>query len=839
MSVLALEAATRIQAALVGLGPEFLPSAAGLRSCPAPAADPGLAGPVLVPRSALERRALRVLAAAGGPPLREAAAVLGQRCGAAIGVDELSDLVEEWVPGGSLDPDAAALTRRLLCDLANLAARPRSSHAATVEALAGFARAAAGLADDAGLIDEDALAAHAARSGWGSSFDGLCEATGLARVLGRLALHDNRVAQAKSALLELGRPADAAEAAELAGRDERSVSLACSTCASIVRAGSKLWAACEHKQRLAFAADAAALADDAGLIDEDALMQLAASRGHGGGVDDVVAGCRLVRVFGHVAESDSTSAAAKAVLLSLARPATAQEVAGVVGRNADAVAAAFASCRSVVPASRRCWAAHPDPVFADAVDALVALADDSGLVDEARLVPAVEAVGWAGTVEELAQRCGCVRVGGRLALEATNRAAALAALLNLGGAATTEEVANEAGLSDGLAAASLRACSAVGRRRGGRYRLVSGGEREPYDISRRAGRLRRETLAALRRRAVEECADDAGLICEQRLAEAAAGLQATTGEIIEACGLKRVRDRLAVSDSTAAAVKAAMEELARPVSVAEIADLTARTPKSVAHAFAETPSIVRVGRKRWRLDAVDGALGVFAAAAMDLRDDVGLIDEEQLRRVAASLGCGDRCDDLAAMCGFARLSGKLAVDPIDRAAVKAALLALGRPASPKDIAKQAGLTNDQVHDAVATIESLVPVGPAMWAAQETLDGAFAEFAAVVVLCRDDVGLIDEDRLQALASEHDWPAPLDDLIAACGLVRLSGRLAVADTAVAAAKAALLDRQQPLTLHQLQEMTGHTYSAIANSFARCASIQRITRGKRDAAGAFNVI
>ena len=123
-------------------------------------------------------------------------------------------------------------------------------------------------------------------------------------------------------------------------------------------------------------------------------------------------------------------------------------------------------------------------------------------------------------------------------------------------------------------------------------------------------------------------------------------------------------------------------DLARPASVAEIVRITARTPKSVSHAFAETESIVRVGRQRWTIDTPDGALGEFAAAALGLRDDVGLIDETQLRACAARQGHGNRFDELVEACGFSWMCGRLGSDPTDRAAIKSALLSLDRQRRP-------------------------------------------------------------------------------------------------------------------------------------------------------------
>ena len=51
----------------------------------------------------------------------------------------------------------------------------------------------------------------------------------------------------------------------------------------------------------------------------------------------------------------------------------------------------------------------------------------------------------------------------------------------------------------------------------------------------------------------------------------------------------------------------------------------------------------------------DGALGDFAAVAAACSDDVGLLDEDRLREIAASRGWQHRFDDLVAGRGFERV----------------------------------------------------------------------------------------------------------------------------------------------------------------------------------------
>ena len=89
--------------------------------------------------------------------------------------------------------------------------------------------------------------------------------------------------------------------------------------------------------------------------------------------------------------------------------------------------------------------------------------------------------------------------------------------------------------------------------------------------------------------------------------------------------------------------------------------------------------------------------------------------------------------------------------------------------------------------------SKVALGAAVWVAESAGSGTYRRFAAALQLCSDDVGLINETQLEAIAAEQDWPIPLPDLIEACHLVQLSGCLAMADTAAAAAKSGPVEKR----------------------------------------------
>ena len=246
-------------------------------------------------------------------------------------------------------------------------------------------------------------------------------------------------------------------------------------------------------------------------------------------------------------------------------------------------------------------------------------------------------------------------------------------------------------------------------------------------------------------------ADDVGVVnIERFIADAQAHRhEGTIAELAERCTLIVLFGSHALKATAAAEVKAALLDLGRPASTGELVTLTGRTPKAVSHALVETSSIVRAG-SRWVVDTADAALGVFAAAAADAADDVGLVGEQHLREFAARRGWSDRFDHLADACGLVRGEGHLALDNTRKAAVKATLLNLGRPASTRELATVVGMTSTAAATVLASIASVTRIRPSVWAVSGLQDGAFDRFGAALQLCRDDAGLINETRLREIA-----------------------------------------------------------------------------------------
>lgn len=71
---------------------------------------------------------------------------------------------------------------------------------------------------------------------------------------------------------------------------------------------------------------------------------------------------------------------------------------------------------------------------------------------------------------------------------------------------------------------------------------------------------------------------------------------------------------------------------------------------------------------------------------------------------------------------------------------------------------------------------------------------------------DEVGVIAESDLMARLPDDSWQRHWDQLIAMCGLHRLSGHLAVRDTSKAKAKAAVISIGRPATKEEIGELCG---------------------------------
>ena len=578
--------------------------------------------------------------------------------------------------------------------------------------------------------------------------------------------------------------------------------------------------------------------DDVGVIDEDAITAWAAGRGWDHHLEALAEACGFVRLSGRLVFRDNRLCATKAALLSLGTAASPDEIAHVACRDKRSVAIALTTCSSIIAVGPQMWAVAPcgraeapEPDRAEGTaQALVlealALADDTGLIDRGALAHLAERDGWPDSIEDLIQRCGLVTVAGMLSTKATHTAAAKAALLGLGGSATTAAVAEAAAMKPHSVDEALRHCASVERRhkrrRTGHWRVTP--VRRPSAPPAKRSRLdgpqtqQRRSLSDADRQAGARSArcfaDDVGLVDEEALKAWATRheIPVKASQLASAFGLSRVRGRLALSVGPRADAKAGLLDRGRAATTAELARGSRHDSHSIAGALERTPSVLRVGH-HWIVDTDDGAIRAFAGAATSLTDDAGLIDEPRLRAEMDALGWADRVDEMTAACGFVRIFGRLAVEGRAGASVKAALLDLDRPAHTDEIATITGIDAKQVKQQASRLHSVVTARPHMWAAATAGGGAYASFAAAAAVCRDEVGIIDETRLGDIAAAGGWPLPVQHLAQMWGLPRLRGRLVASVTAAAAAKTALLELGRPATLGELQELTGYRSSFIS--------------------------
>ena len=468
------------------------------------------------------------------------------------------------------------------------------------------------------------------------------------------------------------------------------------------------------------------------------------------------------------------------------------------------------------------WSDHV--VAAEALEWFTATAketaDDVGLINEEALVQAAAQRGWgAAAVDALSESCGLETVLGRLALRDGAMTAAKAAAEQVGRPVTVAEVAELTGRSPAAAARALSACWSMIRTGPGLWTV---GEARVWDD------------AAI---IIKNCVDDAGVIDKGAWTQACAQRGWNPTSVARSHGARRVSGQLVIADTTKARTKAALLKLDRPATVAEIAKTANRTVGQLSPRLVTIKSVTRVGTTRWVANETrDGAYAAVAAAARRCSDDTGLIDETQLRSDPAVNELP--IDELLTGCGFVRLHGQLAVAATPAARIKAALVHVDRVATVAEIATMTELTKQAVSQLLPSIASVTRTARGRSFANEARNGELASFAAAIRECRDDVGLIDEPRLRTL---HEWSdeAHFQDLCDASGLTRLPRRLSAESTVQAAAKAALLDLNRAATLDELSEMTGRSRSSLQNMLAKCRSVQRITKGRHDAAGLFDVV
>lgn len=177
-----------------------------------------------------------------GPEVDTIAATLRRRAGPIVAENDLRLLVDELFEGESLRDPAAGLARRIVeAALGYDCVNRICTNAEAREMLDGLRKRAVELADDVGLIDEEALRESLPDADWHRLFELLIERCGVARLGDRLALRSTKKARAKAAILSIGRPATLDEIMTESGLPRANLAAVLASIPGIARASKTKW----------------------------------------------------------------------------------------------------------------------------------------------------------------------------------------------------------------------------------------------------------------------------------------------------------------------------------------------------------------------------------------------------------------------------------------------------------------------------------------------------------------------------------------------------------------------------------------------------------------------
>ena len=177
-----------------------------------------------------------------GPKIAFISAILGRKAGPVVREDDLGLLVAELFEGQSMHNPAVDLTRRMVeVALEYNYVRGVCANRAATAVLDRFFKNAVDLADNVGLIDEEALRASLPDEEWRRLFKLLVERCGFVRIGDRLALRSTKRARAKAAILSIGRSATLDEIVAESGLPRTNLGGLVSGIPGIVRASKTKW----------------------------------------------------------------------------------------------------------------------------------------------------------------------------------------------------------------------------------------------------------------------------------------------------------------------------------------------------------------------------------------------------------------------------------------------------------------------------------------------------------------------------------------------------------------------------------------------------------------------
>lgn len=134
-------------------------------------------------------------------------------------------------------------------------------------------------------------------------------------------------------------------------------------------------------------------------------------------------------------------------------------------------------------------------------------------------------------------------------------------------------------------------------------------------------------------------------------------------------------------------------------------------------------------------------------AARSLADEVGLLDEAELRAQLPDEDWTQHWPALLQRCEFHRLSGRPALRDTSKARVKAVLLSIGRPATREEIAEFCELDPNRIGSHLSVIPGVVRADKNRWGLAEWIDDEYGGIPAEIVQRIDqDGGATPLDRL---------------------------------------------------------------------------------------------
>lgn len=170
------------------------------------------------------------------------AAVLKRRAGPLVRQDDLSSLVDALFEHEPINDPAVDLTRRIVeTSLEYDCVRGVCANSVAKKILDRFRKQAVELADDVGLIDEEALRATLPDDRWRRLFELSVERSSLVRIGDGLALRVTKKARAKTAILSIGRLATLDEIVAESGLPRTNLGGLLSEIPGVARASKTKW----------------------------------------------------------------------------------------------------------------------------------------------------------------------------------------------------------------------------------------------------------------------------------------------------------------------------------------------------------------------------------------------------------------------------------------------------------------------------------------------------------------------------------------------------------------------------------------------------------------------